>query len=175
MIKLLISSIFVLLITILSPSKLVWLIGAIFTVVLILFGLIENLVIFDQIYLGYLISFNRVSYYLIILSVWIRLVIILSRFKIIKADEFRMWFNFFVSVLILVLIFTFSTNNRLIFYFFFEASLIPTLIIIMGWGYQPERLQAGVYFLFYTLTASLPLLLTILFAGLNLSSFMFYV
>lgn len=90
MIKLLISSIFIILITILSPSKLVWLIGAIFTVVLILFGLIENLVIFDQIYLGYLISFNSVSYYLIILSVWIRLVIILSRFKIIKTDEFRM-------------------------------------------------------------------------------------
>jgi len=61
------------------------------------------------------------------------------------------------------------------FYFFFEASLIPTLIIIMGWGYQPERIQAGLYFLFYTLAASLPLLLTILFARLSSSSFIFYV
>lgn len=54
---------------------------------------------------------------------------------------------------------TFLVNDLIIFYFFFEASLIPTLIIIIGWGYQPERIQAGVYFMFYTLTASLPLLL----------------
>jgi NADH-ubiquinone oxidoreductase chain 4 len=32
----------------------------------------------------------------------------------------------------------------------------------MGWGYQPERLQAGIYFLFYTLRVSLPLLLAIM-------------
>lgn len=33
----------------------------------------------------------------------------------------------------------------------------------MGWGYQPERLQAGVYLIFYTLFASLPLLLVIIY------------
>ena len=47
------------------------------------------------------------------------------------------------------------------FYFFFEISLIPTLLIITGWGYQPERLQAGIYFILYTLTASLPLLISL--------------
>jgi NADH-ubiquinone oxidoreductase chain 4 len=31
-------------------------------------------------------------------------------------------------------------------------------LIILGFGYQPERLQAGIYFIFYTLGASLPLL-----------------
>lgn len=40
--------------------------------------------------------------------------------------------------------------------------MIPTLFIIIGWGYQPERIQAGVYFLFYTLFASLPLLIIII-------------
>jgi len=85
------------------------------------------------------------------------------------------WFNFFIIILIFILLLTFSTSHRLMFYFFFEASLIPTLIIIMGWGYQPERIQAGLYFLFYTLAASLPLLLTILFARLSSSSFIFYV
>lgn len=48
------------------------------------------------------------------------------------------------------------------FYIIFEFSLIPTLLLIIGWGYQPERLQAGLYLLFYTLTASLPLLISIL-------------
>jgi NADH-ubiquinone oxidoreductase chain 4 len=31
------------------------------------------------------------------------------------------------------------------------------------WGYQPERVQAGIYLLFYTLLASLSLLVGILF------------
>jgi NADH:ubiquinone oxidoreductase subunit 4 (subunit M) len=41
--------------------------------------------------------------------------------------------------------------------------LIPALFLILGWGYQPERLQAGIYLLFYTLFPSLPLLVGILF------------
>jgi NADH-ubiquinone oxidoreductase chain 4 len=41
--------------------------------------------------------------------------------------------------------------------------LIPILFLILGWGYQPERVQAGIYLLFYTLLASLPLLFVILF------------
>lgn len=66
-------------------------------------------------------------------------------------------------MLSLILVLTFSSSNLLLFYFYFEVSLIPTLLIIMGWGYQPERVQAGVYFLFYTLTASLPLLLGLIY------------
>jgi NADH-ubiquinone oxidoreductase chain 4 len=49
------------------------------------------------------------------------------------------------------------------FYLFFERRLIPTLLLILGWGYQPERLQAGIYLLFYTLLASLPLLVGIFY------------
>jgi NADH-ubiquinone oxidoreductase chain 4 len=41
--------------------------------------------------------------------------------------------------------------------------LIPTLFLILGWGYQPERVQAGIYLLFYTLLAPLPLLVGILY------------
>lgn len=44
----------------------------------------------------------------------------------------------------------------------FEATLIPTLIIITRWGNQTERLNAGTYFLFYTLAGSLPLLVALL-------------
>jgi NADH-ubiquinone oxidoreductase chain 4 len=68
-------------------------------------------------------------------------------------------------------------GDLLLFYYFFEVSLIPTLLIIIGWGYQPERLQAGVYFIFYTLFASLPLLLFIvsyynLVGGLFITGFL---
>jgi NADH-ubiquinone oxidoreductase chain 4 len=63
-----------------------------------------------------------------------------------------------ILFLLLILFFRFTESNLLGFYFFFEASLIPMLLIIIGFGYQPERIQAGLYFIFYTLTASLPLL-----------------
>lgn len=64
--------------------------------------------------------------------------------------------------LLLRLVLAFSCVDYLTFYIFFERSLIPTVIIILGWGYQPERLQAGVYMLFYTLFGSLPLLVSLI-------------
>lgn len=48
----------------------------------------------------------------------------------------------------------------------FEASLIPTLILILGWGYQPERLQAGTYLIIYIIFSSLPLLFSLLYLNL---------
>ena len=48
------------------------------------------------------------------------------------------------------------------FYRLFEVSLLPTLLIIMLYGYQPEKLQAGQYLLLYTVLASLPLLFSLL-------------
>jgi NADH-ubiquinone oxidoreductase chain 4 len=64
---------------------------------------------------------------------------------------------------LVILFLTFRTSNLFLFYLFFERSLIPTLFLILGWGYQPERLQAGIYLLFYTLLASLPLLIAIFY------------
>jgi len=49
------------------------------------------------------------------------------------------------------------------FYFIFEVSLIPIYLIVIGWGYQPERLRARTNLIIYTIFASLPLLIIILF------------
>jgi NADH-ubiquinone oxidoreductase chain 4 len=73
----------------------------------------------------------------------------------------RPLFKFLILFLLLILYLTFRSTNLLFFYIYFEASLIPTLFLILGWGYQPERVQAGTYLLFYTLLASLPLLIGI--------------
>ena len=66
-------------------------------------------------------------------------------------------------VLLLVVSLFFSTDNMLLFYLYFEASLFPTLLLIIKWGYQPERLQASLYFIMYTVCASLPLLFAIIY------------
>lgn len=39
---------------------------------------------------------------------------------------------------------------------------MPTFFLILKWGYQPERLQAGVLILIYTVSASLPLIVCLL-------------
>nr|YP_008081004.1 NADH dehydrogenase subunit 4 [Lamprotula tortuosa]AGC27346.1 NADH dehydrogenase subunit 4 [Lamprotula tortuosa] len=79
-----------------------------------------------------------------------------------KMDNKCVEFAFSVLVLTVVLVFCFGVGSLLNFYVMFEFSLIPILLIILGWGYQPERLQAGKYMLLYTVSASLPLLILII-------------
>nr|YP_003540808.1 NADH dehydrogenase subunit 4 [Sibon nebulatus]ACD77377.1 NADH dehydrogenase subunit 4 [Sibon nebulatus] len=72
----------------------------------------------------------------------------------------------FLTMLTLLQLFismTFTAYNLTLMYIMFEATLVPTLIIITRWGQQAERLIAGTYFMLYTLTTSMPLLLMILF------------
>nr|YP_011010285.1 NADH dehydrogenase subunit 4 [Ventidius longitarsus]WPW46900.1 NADH dehydrogenase subunit 4 [Ventidius longitarsus] len=99
---------------------------------------------------------------LIFLSLWISILMILASYKIDKNSG-GVNFLFLIILLMLFLIFSFSTSNIFLFYIFFESSLIPTLLLIFGWGYQPERLSSGFYLLFYTLFGSLPLLFTIFY------------
>nr|ACJ43631.1 NADH dehydrogenase subunit 4 [Echinotriton chinhaiensis] len=67
-----------------------------------------------------------------------------------------------LTLLQISLITAFSSTELIMFYIAFEATLIPTLVIITRWGNQTERLNAGTYFLFYTLAGSLPLLIALL-------------
>lgn len=81
------------------------------------------------------------------------------------------FFQGVVGLLLLIIIVFFITDHLLVLYVTFEFSLLPTLSLILKWGYQPERLQASLYFVMYTICASLPLLLIILYTNLSLFSF----
>nr|YP_009235505.1 NADH dehydrogenase subunit 4 [Metapenaeopsis dalei]AMD15646.1 NADH dehydrogenase subunit 4 [Metapenaeopsis dalei] len=105
---------------------------------------------------------DSLGYILILLSFWIMALVVSSSSKVLKDNNYPSMFLLVNISLLLFLILTFSSTDYLLFYISFESSLIPTLILILGWGYQPERLQAGVYMLFYTLFASLPLLLSLI-------------
>jgi len=78
-------------------------------------------------------------------------------------NNYVILFIIMILILLIILFLTFRRINVFIFYLFFERRLIPTLFLILGWGYQPERLQAGLYLLFYTLLASLPILIGIFY------------
>jgi len=101
--------------------------------------------------------------WLVLLTLWLSVIICLVSQKILFDKNYIMRFLHVVLFLCINLVNTFLVNNILIFYFLFELSLIPTLILIIGWGYQPERLEAGIYIIIYTISASLPLFIIILF------------
>lgn len=113
--------------------------------------------------ISYFLGIDLISYGLILLRIWICALIIISREVVFKINNYVTYFIFLILFLLGILILTFSSINLFLFYVFFESRLIPTLFLILGWGYQPERLQAGVYLLFYTLLASLPLLISIFY------------
>lgn len=56
---------------------------------------------------------------------------------------------------------TFVALDAILFYVFFEVTLVGMYFIIAGWGYE-ERQRAALTFFLYTLLGSLPLLLAIL-------------
>jgi len=111
-------------------------------------------------YVFYLDSLNVV---LLVLTVWITCIIFLCRQFVLINNINVKSFIFFVLFLIFVLLLTFRIMNLFYFYILFEVRLLPTLVIILGWGYQPERIQAGIYLIIYTICASLPLFLCLLY------------
>nr|QYK91793.1 NADH dehydrogenase subunit 4 [Neodon sp. na XW-2022] len=110
-------------------------------------------------------STDPLSTPLLVLTTWLLpLTLLASQNHIKKEPEYNK--KLYISLLACLqtlLIMTFSANELIMFYVLFEATLIPTLVIITRWGNQTERLNAGVYFLFYTLVGSIPLLIALIY------------
>nr|YP_010626020.1 NADH dehydrogenase subunit 4 [Inocellia elegans]WBK02779.1 NADH dehydrogenase subunit 4 [Inocellia elegans] len=113
--------------------------------------------------ISYFFGVDILSFFLVILSLWITSLMILSSENIFYMNNKSLFFMFNLLMLMWLLILSFLSMSLLGFYIFFESSLIPTLFLILGWGYQPERLQAGIYLLFYTLFLSLPMFISIIY------------
>nr|AJH66259.1 NADH dehydrogenase subunit 4 [Bombyx mori] len=124
--------------------------------------------------MSYMFYCDIISFGLILLSIWICSLMIMASESLFKLNFYFNFFLFNVIFLLIMLYLTFSVLNLLLFYFFFEASLIPTLLLIIGWGYQPERIQAGMYLLFYILFGSLPLLMGIIYIFNDLNTMTIY-
>lgn len=101
---------------------------------------------------------------LLILSCWLLpLIIIASQYHATQQPiNHQRVYIILLTTLQFFLILAFSATELILFYVIFEATLLPTLFVITRWGNQKERLQAGNYFLFYTLAGSLPLLVALL-------------
>nr|YP_010165978.1 NADH dehydrogenase subunit 4 [Stictocephala bisonia]QRV59925.1 NADH dehydrogenase subunit 4 [Stictocephala bisonia] len=121
---------------------------------------------------SYFFGIDYFSYCLIILSIFISFLMLMSSSLI--FNSISRWFfvlNCFLLCFFLILVFSFL--NMIFMYISFELTLIPLLIIILGWGYQPERLISSFYLFFYTLFGSLPLFFFIIYIYMNNSSVFF--
>nr|YP_010531712.1 NADH dehydrogenase subunit 4 [Aspidoscelis velox]UXX18592.1 NADH dehydrogenase subunit 4 [Aspidoscelis velox]UXX18800.1 NADH dehydrogenase subunit 4 [Aspidoscelis sexlineatus] len=107
---------------------------------------------------------DHISSPLLVLTCWMLPLMILASQNFMKTEPMSRKRMFLANLALLqaTLIMTFSTTDLLMFYVLFETTLIPTLVLITRWGHQIQRLTAGIYFLFYTLVGSIPMLVAIL-------------
>lgn len=106
------------------------------------------------------------SLILIFVSFWVF-------FLSINSIDLRINFFLILGFILISIFFSFSSLNFLVFYFCFEFSFVLMFSFLMGWGVNPERLQASFYMFFYTMVFSLPFLVILIdcfysFSGLFL-------
>nr|AIW52246.1 NADH dehydrogenase subunit 4 [Sinanodonta woodiana] len=111
---------------------------------------------------GGVFNYDYLSCMMVWLSLFISGLSLLSSGSILSMKNSESSFLVCLLTLLIILVISFSVSSLLVFYVFFEFSLVVTFLIICGWGYQPERLRASKFMVLYTVGASLPLLAFIL-------------
>nr|WRO45007.1 NADH dehydrogenase subunit 4 [Lycocerus inopaciceps] len=154
-------------------KKMEWLISLLFFILFFMFMLTFSFSK-NYYYITMFMGCDYISYFFILLTLWILGLMILASEKIITMNFYSNLFILMLLMLMISLFLVFSSMNLLIFYIFFEISVIPTLILILGWGYQPERIQAGVYMFFYMLLTSLPMMVSIFYLYMKFNSLDFF-
>nr|WNH38450.1 NADH dehydrogenase subunit 4 [Chaetodon trifascialis] len=158
----------------LTPAKWLWPTTLAHSLIIALASLrwLKNMSELGWSHLSTFMATDPLSTPLLILTCWLLPLMILASQNHTKHEPInrqRMYITLLTSLQIL-LIMAFGATELMMFYVMFEATLIPTLIIITRWGNQKERLNAGMYFLFYTLASSLPLLVALLMLQKNIGT-----
>uniref|UniRef100_UPI0030FE1F70 NADH dehydrogenase subunit 4 n=1 Tax=Thyrsites lepidopodea TaxID=3127375 RepID=UPI0030FE1F70 len=166
MLKILIPTLMLIPTTWLVPAKWLWPTALAHSLIIALASLtwLESLSETGWASLNLYMATDPLSTPLLVLTCWLLPLMILAsqnHTALEPLNRQRMYITLLTSLQIF-LILAFSATEIIMFYIMFEATLIPTLVIITRWGNQTERLNAGTYFLFYTLAGSLPLLVALL-------------
>lgn len=103
---------------------------------------------------------NKVGWFMLVLVVFLWPLVFLNFTKI----KQRLERTFLITLFFMLggLLLFFLSSNLIGFYIFFEFSALPVLFLILGWGYQVERLQARRYLIIYIILTSLPILVILL-------------
>ncbi|WP_458700708.1 NADH-quinone oxidoreductase subunit M [Sulfurospirillum sp. 1307] len=124
------------------------------------FQFVENMTLISHFGMSYHLGVDGISLFLVILSTFMTLVALIG--LSIKKDAK----NLIISVLYLemTMVGVFLSLDVILFYLFWEFSLVPMLYIIGAWG-SDRRIYAAIKFFLYTFAGSVLMLVGILYMG----------
>ncbi len=110
--------------------------------------------------INYLLGVDGISMPLVLLTTFINIIVIISAWVVIK-DRVAMYLGSFL-VMTGLMIGVFCALDSILFYIFFEATLIPMFLIIGIWG-GPNRVYATIKFFLYTFLGSVFMLVSLIY------------
>jgi NADH-quinone oxidoreductase subunit M len=121
---------------------------------------VEYIPLISQFGMSYYLGVDGISLFLVILSTFMTMVALIA--VSIKTDIK----NLVIAVLFLetTMVGVFLSLDVILFYLFWEASLVPMLYIIGAWGSE-RRIYAAIKFFLYTFAGSVLMLVGILYMG----------
>ncbi len=120
----------------------------------------ENLAWIERFNVRYHLGIDGLSVWFVLLTSFITVVVVISAWEVIE-ERVNQYMGAFL-VLSGLMIGVFAALDGLLFYVFFEATLIPMYIIIGIWG-GPRRVYAAFKFFLYTLAGSLLMLVALVY------------
>ena len=112
----------------------------------------ENLLWIERFNVRYHLGVDGISVWFVLLTAFITVVVVVAGWEVITQRVAQYMGAFLILSGLMVGVF--SAADGLLFYVFFEATLIPMYIIIGVWG-GPRRVYAAFKFFLYTLAGSL--------------------
>nr|YP_009975061.1 NADH dehydrogenase subunit 4 [Linguatula arctica]QNK04403.1 NADH dehydrogenase subunit 4 [Linguatula arctica] len=134
-----------------------WSVGAV-----VLSGLLLDVVVgldFEPLVYGYGFL-DYVSWFMLVMSLVLFYLMMMGSYE--SKSLLYVWVYLGMVVFVLA---SFMMVSFLGFYVMFEASMIPMVMILVGWGYQAERVGAMVYMMVYTVFSSLMMLVGLSVVG----------
>jgi NADH-quinone oxidoreductase subunit M len=120
----------------------------------------ENLRWIDRFNVNYHLGVDGLSLWFVPLTAFITIIVVISAWQVIE-ERVNQYMGAFL-ILSGLMVGVFSALDGLLFYVFFEATLIPMYIIIGVWG-GPRRVYAAFKFFLYTLAGSLLMLVALIY------------
>ena len=121
---------------------------------------VENLPWIDRFNVSYHLGLDGISFWFVPLTAFINLIVVIASWESITAKVQQ----YMAAFLILsgLMIGVFCALDGMLFYVFFEATLIPMYLIIGVWG-GPNKIYAAFKFFLYTLLGSLLTLIALIY------------
>lgn len=110
--------------------------------------------------INYLLGVDGISMPLILLTTFINVIVVISAWEVIK-DRVGMYLGAF-QIMTGLMVGVFAALDAILFYIFFEATLIPMFLIIGIWG-GPNRVYATIKFFLYTFLGSVFMLVALIY------------